>query len=76
MPRDDKITRLHAQSARIEAGHVWLPEQAAWLEDLRIEFASFPQGRHDDQVDSVSQFLAWFFERRGRGGQIVKLGGV
>ena len=77
VPRDDKITRLHAQSARIEAGHVWLPQQAPWLEDLRIEFASFPRGRHDDQVDSVSQFLAWFFERRGRGGvQIVQLGGV
>ncbi len=76
IPRDDKITRLHAQSARIEAGHVWLPQQASWLDDLRIEFASFPQGRHDDQVDSVSQFLAWHFERRGRGVQIVKLGGV
>lgn len=74
-PRDDKITRLHAQSARIEAGHVWLPGQASWLEDLRIELASFPQGRHDDQVDSISQFLAWFFEQKGRKMQIVTLRG-
>lgn len=76
LPKDDKITRLHAQSARIEAGHVWLPQQAPWLEELRIEIASFPQGRHDDQVDSISQFLAWFFERKGGAMQLVRLGGI
>ena len=75
LPKDDKITRLHAQSARIEAGHVWLPERAPWLEDLRVELASFPQGRHDDQVDSISQFLAWHFERKGQKMHIVALGG-
>ena len=76
LPKDDKITRLHAQSARIEAGHVWLPQQASWLEDLRIEFASFPQGRHDDQVDSISQFLAWHFESKGRMMTMIRLGGI
>jgi hypothetical protein len=25
-----------------------------------LELLSFPNGRHDDQVDSVSQFLRWF----------------
>jgi predicted phage terminase large subunit-like protein len=75
VPRDDKLTRLHAQSARIEAGHVWLPERASWLEDLRVELAAFPQGRHDDQVDSVSQFLAWFFDRRSCRLQLVPISG-
>lgn len=76
LPKDDKLTRLHAQSARIEAGHVFLPERASWLEDLRVEIASFPQGRHDDQVDSISQFLAWFFDNRRRQMRLVQLGGV
>jgi predicted phage terminase large subunit-like protein len=76
LPRDDKITRLHAQSARIEAGHVWLPERAPWLEDLRAEIASFPHGRHDDQVDSISQFLSWHFSRMGKAVQLVQLAGV
>lgn len=76
IPKGDKLTRLHAQSAWIEAGHVWLPEQVAWLEELRIELASFPQGRHDDQVDSISQFLAWHFARKRSGVQLVKLGGI
>jgi predicted phage terminase large subunit-like protein len=75
LPRDDKLTRLHAQSARIEAGHVFLPERAAWLEDLRTELAAFPQSRHDDQVDSISQFLAWFFARRACTVQLVPISG-
>jgi predicted phage terminase large subunit-like protein len=65
-PEGDKIMRMEAQSARIEAGHVWLPEAAPWLADFEIEMKAFPYGRHDDQVDSVSQFLAWASTRRTR----------
>jgi predicted phage terminase large subunit-like protein len=76
VPKDDKLTRFHAQSAWIEAGHIWLPENAPWLEDLRAEIASFPQGRNDDQVDSISQFLSWHFSRMNKVTQLVKLAGV
>jgi predicted phage terminase large subunit-like protein len=76
VPKEDKLTRLHAQSARIEAGHVFLPERAPWLEEFRTEFAAFPQGRHDDQVDSTSQFLVWFFSRRSRRVQMIEVGGL
>ena len=48
-----------AQSARIEAGHMHLPKQAEWLDSFLLELLAFPHGRHDDQVDSVSQFLKW-----------------
>jgi predicted phage terminase large subunit-like protein len=48
-----------AQSAKIEAGHVLLPQEAAWLDAFLLELLAFPNGRHDDQVDSVSQFLNW-----------------
>jgi predicted phage terminase large subunit-like protein len=65
-PEGDKITRLAAQSAKIEAGHVHLPEHASWLGDFKTEMMRFPYGRHDDQVDSVSQFLSWIEERRKR----------
>jgi predicted phage terminase large subunit-like protein len=58
-PAGDKITRMHAQSAKIEAGRISLPQRAPWLEDLRLELMQFPYGRHDDQVDSLSQFLNW-----------------
>ena len=76
MAGGDKITHLYAQSARIEAGHVWLPERAPWLEDLRAELASFPHGRQDDQVDSISQFLSWHFSGMSKGVQLVQLVGI
>jgi predicted phage terminase large subunit-like protein len=55
----DKVVRLEAQSAVIEAGYVLLPESAPWLGDFLLEVLAFPHGRFDDQVDSLSQFLTW-----------------
>jgi predicted phage terminase large subunit-like protein len=58
-PEGDKVMRLHAQTAQIENGFVFLPDEAPWLADYLAELAAFPVGRHDDQVDSTSQALAW-----------------
>ncbi len=58
-PEGDKVTRMSAQSAKIEANYVLLPERAPWLQDFQTEILPFPLGRHDDQVDSLSQFLSW-----------------
>ena len=57
--RYDKEARLLAQSARFEAGQVHLPREAAWLAVYMEELLAFPNGRHDDQVDSTSQALNW-----------------
>jgi predicted phage terminase large subunit-like protein len=51
--------RLHAQTATIENGFVHLPASAPWLSDYLAEFVLFPNARHDDQVDSTAQALAW-----------------
>ena len=64
-PEHDKITRMSSQSSKIEAGHVYLPRQAQWLGDFRDELLQFPHSRHDDQVDSLSQFLNWIDQRSG-----------
>jgi predicted phage terminase large subunit-like protein len=56
-PVGDKIMRMAAQSAVIEAGDVWLPVRAPWLESFRSEVLAFPHGKYDDQVDSMSQAL-------------------
>jgi predicted phage terminase large subunit-like protein len=63
VPEGDKVTRMHAQSAKIEAGHVYLPRRALWFEEFRIELLQFPKGKYDDQVDSMSQFLNWLEQR-------------
>ncbi len=62
-PEGSKVDRTVAQSAKIEAGHVYLPKSAPWLGEFLTELLSFPIGRHDDQVDSVSQFLRWFRQK-------------
>ncbi len=67
VPEGDKITRMNAQSAKIEAGQVYLLKQAPWVGDLQAELLQFPRARYDDQVDSISQFLNWIEGRRGNG---------
>jgi predicted phage terminase large subunit-like protein len=62
-PQGSKADRMVAQSAKIEAGHVHLPRDADWLDTFLLELLAFPNGRHDDQVDSVAQFLRWTSQR-------------
>ena len=37
-----------------------LPETAAWLAEYLHEITTFPNGKHDDQVDLTAQFLDRF----------------
>jgi predicted phage terminase large subunit-like protein len=62
-PEYDKVKRLDAQTATIENGLVYLPEQAGWLVDYIQEMITFPRSKYDDQVDSTSQALAWAKQR-------------
>lgn len=59
VPLGSKPDRMAVASCRIEAGQVWMPRDAPWLSILLNELLAFPNGRHDDQVDSISQFLNW-----------------
>lgn len=54
-----KAERLYVGMDRLYSGFAQFPRDAPWLEDLRREMMSFPNAKYDDQVDSVSQFLAW-----------------
>jgi predicted phage terminase large subunit-like protein len=56
-PEGDKVIRMAAQAAPIEAGAVCLPKTAPWLDEFKKEILSFPRGKHDDQVDALSQGL-------------------
>jgi predicted phage terminase large subunit-like protein len=57
-PDRDKLTRMAIQAAKFESGRVLLPTQAPWLDKFEAELFAFPNGDHDDQVDSTSQALA------------------
>jgi predicted phage terminase large subunit-like protein len=58
-PKDDKPTRLMGETSEIEAGRVQLPKSAEWLDEFQRELLNFPNGVHDDQVDSLTQLLRW-----------------
>jgi len=53
----DKMSRAQSVTPMIEAGRVFLPESAPWLNDFVDELAAFPKGTHDDCVDSLTQAL-------------------
>src|SRR5882672_8807772 len=57
-PDRDKQSRLISQIDLFEGGSVLLPKDAPWLDAFVSELLSFP-GRHDDQVDALTQGLAW-----------------
>ena len=51
-PEADKFTRAAGVSSMVEAGQLFLPEDAHWLTDFKKELLAFPSSRHDDQVDA------------------------
>lgn len=68
-PEGGKEVRAARMQPEVEAGNVFLPDGAGWLEDFVGEFRTFPNGANDDQVDAASQALldlmnrsSWIFE--------------
>lgn len=49
----DKVTRALSAAAMYEAGSIWHPAQAPWLDEFEGELLAFPHAAHDDQVDVV-----------------------
>ena len=56
-PQADKITRANNASLFISSGRVLLRRNAAWLDDFKSEINAFPNGKHDDQVDALTQLI-------------------
>jgi predicted phage terminase large subunit-like protein len=73
-PDTDKRARVIAQTDLFAGGSVRFPQRAAWLEDFTAELLAFP-GRHDDQVDALTQGLAWGRYMAGRKLVVVPLPG-
>lgn len=53
----DKYERLMDASIAFEHGNIYHPTHADWLKDYEKELFSFPNTRHDDQVDATSQAI-------------------
>lgn len=59
----DKISRANAVAPLLESGMIWYPADLEWAQELVEECAAFPNGSHDDQVDSA--VMAWTRFRQG-----------
>jgi predicted phage terminase large subunit-like protein len=55
----DKVSRANSIAPLLESGMVWAPE-TNWADELIEECAAFPNGDHDDMVDSTTQALMRF----------------
>ena len=58
-PSQSKEVRAHIQTPKFQSHRVLFPRSASWLSALEAEILAFPAGRHDDQVDSITQALAY-----------------
>jgi predicted phage terminase large subunit-like protein len=59
-PIKDKVSRVVQSTTPCEAGRVLLPKYANWLHKVEQQMFFFPNAKHDDIVDSVSQFINWW----------------
>jgi predicted phage terminase large subunit-like protein len=56
---NDKVARLYSVQHLFEEGLVFAPDRS-WADMVIQQCASFPKGKHDDLVDTVSQALKFF----------------
>lgn len=56
---NDKIVRLNSVADLFRSGKVWAPD-TRWANEVMDQMAAFPNGAHDDLVDSSSQALIRF----------------
>ena len=57
-PDASKEARVNAVSPVIEAGNVYLPRDKGFTFKFVDQCASFPNGKHDDMVDSMTQAVS------------------
>jgi len=53
-PAADKVTRAQSINGRMAMGMVRFPSAVPWYEPARKEILKFPNGRHDDFVDTLA----------------------
>ena len=69
----DKVTRVQEIVGFIESGYCYLPEYAEWLADFLLEHGRFPNGAHDDQVDTTSMAVKELMGFNGNGMAILDM---
>lgn len=67
LPLGSKEDRLSAASFIFEAGNVYFPKYADFLEDVENELFNFPLSKTDDICDTISQVICYqYIKQRGK----------
>ena len=74
-PTVDKVSRLEAESPKIEAGRVYLLDKASWVRNFIGQVEMFPNGKHDDQVDCLTMALDKIRKIQNRAPRTKVIGG-
>jgi predicted phage terminase large subunit-like protein len=61
-PQGGKVARMFAAAPEWQAGDWYVDRNAAWTEPFIEQITMFPNGRHDDQSDMMSQAAAWLLQ--------------
>ncbi len=62
-PEKSKEARAAGIVPLVEAGNVYLPASATWLDAFMNEFALFPASKNDDMVDSLTMAINYCSQR-------------
>jgi len=70
-PTGDKEERAEAVAPLFDSGDIYLPHKSIcpWIEDFVNEMKVFPNGKHDDQVDSATQAIE-YLDKMGNAGTL------
>jgi predicted phage terminase large subunit-like protein len=78
-----KVERLEPYLHMFAEGRIRVQQDQSWTRSLVNEWTTFPNGRFDDQVDAISQYLEWDANRRvpkpvimGAGGSWMRAAGI
>lgn len=68
LPKGDKTLRADPFSVQVNAGNVWLLQNAHWTKDYVDEMTFFPLSTFKDQIDASSGAFNYLAKFRGRVG--------
>jgi predicted phage terminase large subunit-like protein len=61
-PQGGKTARMFAAAAEWQAGDWHVDRNAAWTEPFVEQITMFPNAKHDDMADAMSQAAAWLLQ--------------
>ncbi len=64
-PEGGKIARMFAAAPEWQAGDWYVDRTAAWSHSFIDQITMFPMGKHDDQVDAMTQASIWLQQNKG-----------